>query len=64
MQTITEFLTQRGLRMHPNKSFIVSVYAGFDYLDRHYQRKNSMVAYAETGLVYRANYTGRTTATS
>lgn len=44
MQTVADFLAQRGLRMHPDKSAIVNVYDGFDYLGRHYQRRAGVLS--------------------
>ena len=46
MQITAEFLAQRGLRMHPDKSYIASVYQGFDYLGRHYRRKGGVLSAA------------------
>ena len=39
MQIVEEFLACRGLRLHPEKSYITNVYEGFDYVGRHYQFK-------------------------
>lgn len=44
MQIVAEFLAQRGLRMHPDKSYIASVYQGFDCLGRHYQRQGGVLS--------------------
>ena len=44
MQIVAEFLSQRGLRMHPDKSFIVNVHDGFNYLGRHYQRRDGVLS--------------------
>lgn len=44
MQIVAEFLSQRGLRMHPDKSCIANLYDGFDYLGRHYQRKYGVLS--------------------
>ena len=43
MQIIADFLALRGLRMHPDKSSIADVRKGFNYLGRHYQRRENIV---------------------
>lgn len=43
-QIVAEFLFQRSLRMCPGKSFIVSVYDGFDYLSRPCQRRDGALS--------------------
>lgn len=43
MQIIADFLELRGLRMHPDKSFIADVRKGFNYLGRHYQRRGHIL---------------------
>ncbi len=40
LQIVEDFLAQRGLQMHPDKSFIADVYGGFDFLGRRYQKIN------------------------
>lgn len=43
VQIIAEFLAQRGLRLHPDKTAIVNIHDGFDYLGRRYQRKDGVL---------------------
>lgn len=43
MQIVTEFLSERGLRINYEKSYIVNVNQGFDFLSRHYQKRNGIL---------------------
>ena len=49
IQIIAEFLAQRGLRLHPDKTAIVNIHDGFDYLGRHYQRKDGVLLVKPAG---------------
>ena len=49
IQIIAEFLAQRGLRLHPDKTAIVDIHDGFDYLGRHYQRKGGVLLVKPAG---------------
>ena len=44
MEIVAEFLAQRGLRMSAKKSYIRSIYEGFNFLSRHYQRKHGVLS--------------------
>lgn len=54
MQIVAEFLAMRGLRMHPDKSYIANVYDGFDFVGRHYQMKNGtlFVKPADSSIIH------------
>lgn len=43
MQIVIEFLAERGLRINHEKSYIVDMATGFDFLSRHYQKKNGIL---------------------
>ena len=43
MAITSEFLAQRGLRVHPDKSCIANVNAGFDYIGRNYKRVDGVL---------------------
>lgn len=43
MQIVTEFLAERGAKPNPTKSYVACITEGFDYLGRHYQRKNGVL---------------------
>lgn len=43
MQIIIEFLEERGLKINQDKSHIVDIRQGFDFLSRHYQRKDGIL---------------------
>ena len=43
MQIVTEFLAERGAKPNPTKSYVTCITEGFDYLGRHYQRKNGVL---------------------
>ena len=44
MRIVEEFLAQRGLQIHPDKTFIASIYDGFDFLGRHYKMKSGTLS--------------------
>jgi len=43
MQAVIEFLAERGLRVNSEKTFIVNLNRGFNFLSRHYQRKKGVL---------------------
>lgn len=43
MQAVMEFLADRGLKINYEKSRIADVKRGFDFLSRHYQRRNGVL---------------------
>lgn len=43
LQVVEEFLGRRGLRLNQDKSRVVSVWDGFDFLARHYKRVNGRI---------------------
>ena len=49
VQIISEFLAERGLKINHEKSQIVDVRYGFDFLARHYQRKGSVLRTEPSG---------------
>ena len=49
MAITSEFLAQRGLRMHPDKSCIANVNAGFDYIGRNYKRVDGVLTVTPAG---------------
>lgn len=42
-QILCEFLAERGLKPHPDKTHIVDVRDGFDFIGRHYQRVSGVL---------------------
>lgn len=43
IQASMEFLSERGLKLNHEKSYIVNVHEGFDFLSRHYQKKGGIL---------------------
>lgn len=43
LQAVSEFLADRGLKPHPDKTKVVSIRKGFDFIGRHYQLQGSVL---------------------
>ena len=43
LSIICEFLSERGLKINPDKSYVADVKKGFDFLSRHYQKQNGIL---------------------
>ena len=43
MDITSDFLSERGLRVNQDKSYIADVRRGFDFLSRHYQKKDGLL---------------------
>jgi len=43
MQIVMEFLADRGLKLNLDKSHIVNIKEGFDFLSRHYEKRDGIV---------------------
>lgn len=43
MDIVSEFLSERGLRANPEKSYIADVRKGFDFLSRHYAKREGLL---------------------
>lgn len=49
MQIITDFLKDRGLKINQEKSCIVNINEGFDFLSRHYQKRKGILQSRPSG---------------